>query len=289
MTWNQLKDADMTVGYEGGWCLKYVQDAFHTDHPYPTAVGAWNANYGGGNHPGEVPPLGITVAVYFTLGNVPAGHVAIRLSDGWVASSSLAGVHAVPFYYKSLDDLMADYGKYNGGCTYLGWSEFVGTVRVVQLQSDNATDDQIDRAYLDILGRSVYDDPEGLAHYRNYPLDFVREDLTYSAEAHQLIANKQATAAKAAQDAADAQAKAAADAQAAADAKAAEEAQKAADAMAIADEQAKARQDAIDKQAAGAKEAAAQAQQNVSDHQFIQRFKDLITNIIKFFTDLRGN
>lgn len=132
MTWTQKQDANMTVGYVGGWCLKYVQDAFATDHPYPTAMAAWNANYGGGNHPNEEPPLGITVPVYFALGSVSAGHVAIRLDDGWVASSTMPGEHSAPYYHRNLADLIAVYGKYNGGCTYLGWSEFVGTVRVVQ-------------------------------------------------------------------------------------------------------------------------------------------------------------
>ena len=186
--WKQLRDADMSVGYEGGWCLKYVQDAYHTDHPYPTALSAWNANYGNGNHPGELPPAGKTVPVYFSLGNVPAGHVAISLDDGMVASSSQGGVHSSPYFHQNLANIIWVYGKYNGGCTYLGWSEYVGTVRVVEWQSDNATDDQIRQAYRDILEREA--DDGGLAHYRNYPIDFVRMDLARSPEKQELEARK---------------------------------------------------------------------------------------------------
>ena len=127
--WIQLRDANMTVGYTGGWCLKYVQDAFATDHPFPTATAAWNAYRG--NHPNERPPLGITVPVFFWLGNEPAGHVAIRLDDGFVASSTLAGYHARPYFHPNLDNLIAMYAPYNGGCGYLGWSEYVGGVKVV--------------------------------------------------------------------------------------------------------------------------------------------------------------
>lgn len=190
MSYKQLHDASMTVGYMGGMCLEYVQNAFGTDHPYPTAMAAWNANYGNGNH-ADQPPAGITVPVYFSLGTVPAGHVAIHLDDGWVASSSLPGNHPTPYYYKSIDDLIADYGKYNGGCSYLGWSEYVGTVRVVQ-DIVLATTDQIQQAYQDLLGRAA--DPDGISHYEQFTIDFVRQDLANSPEHRTYIEAKQAAA-----------------------------------------------------------------------------------------------
>jgi hypothetical protein len=180
----------MSVGYTGGWCLKYVQDAFGTDHPFVSAIDAWNANYGNGNHV-DMPPLGITVPVYFTLANVPAGHVAIRLSDGWVASSTQPGTHATPYYHKSLDDLIAIYSKYNGAVTYVGWSEYVGTIHVVE-DIENATADQINRAYEDLLGRPA--DADGIAHYEHYTLDFVHQDIANSPEHRTYMEAKQAAA-----------------------------------------------------------------------------------------------
>lgn len=223
----QLRDADMTVGYIGGWCLKYVQDAFSTDHIYPTATAAWE---GEPNKHFDTPPLGITVPVYLSLGDVPAGHVAIALDDGYIASSTLPGAHDGPYFHKSLDDLIAVYAKYNQGATYLGWGEFVGSVQVVQELPANATDDEIRQAYQEILERPA--DDGGLAHYRNYPIDFVRQDLMDSEERKTLLANKQAQAdaAAAAQQAAEDKAKA--DAEAAARAQADSEArQKAAEAQ----------------------------------------------------------
>lgn len=220
----QLKDANMKIGYVGGWCLKYVQDAFGTDHPYPTALAEWNAT--SPNNHTDLPPAGVTVPVFFSLGNVPAGHVAISLNDGYIASSTQAGTHPGPYFHKNLDDLVAVYGKYNGGATYLGWSEVVGTVRVVEPVNLNATDDQIRAAYQEILERPA--DESGLVHYRNFTNDFVRQDLANSAEFKSLQAHKQVVAAanaKAAQDAKDA-----ADAQAKADADAAVKAQADADA-----------------------------------------------------------
>lgn len=216
MAYKQVRDADMTVGYVGGWCLKYVQDAFHTDHPYSDAMTAWRANYGGGNHTG-VPPLGITVPVYFSLGNLAYGHVAIRLDDGWVASSTLDGAHAKPYYHKDLADLIAVYGKYNGGCTYQGWSEFVGTTRVVQYIADKvtATAAQVKQAYLDVLERPA--DAGGIATYITNGMSEgeVRADLIASQEYKDLQAHK----ASLAQAQADAQAQAEANAQAAKEAR----------------------------------------------------------------------
>lgn len=268
--YKQLKDASMKVGYTGGWCLKYVQDAFGTDHPYPTAIAEWN-NTSGSNHT-DVPPLGITVPVFFSLGNVPAGHVAIRLSDGWVASSTQAGTHATPYYHKNLDDLIAVYGKYNGGCTYLGWSEVVGTQKVVEFQSENATDDQIRQAYQDILERPA--DDGGLAHYRNYPIDFVRQDLQNSDEYKSLQAHKQVVAAAAA--------KAAQDAQTAADAKA--KADDAAAAQAIAD--AETRQKAHDAQTEA--DAAASHIQNVEDenNKLLKQLLAIVQDILAKLTNV---
>lgn len=192
MSWNQNRDANWRVPYTGGWCLKYVQDAFGTDHPYPSAIDAWNANYGNGNHPGELPPGGKTVPVFFSLGNVPAGHVAIMLDDSEVASSTQSGNHPQGYIHSNLQDLINIYGKYNGGCSYLGWSEYVGTVHVLEWHPDivYATPDQIIQAYREILEREP--ESEGIAHYQNYTIDFVRQDLLASQEYKDLVAKKAA-------------------------------------------------------------------------------------------------
>lgn len=195
MAWKQIKDADLTVGYEGGWCLKYVQDSFHTDHPYPTAMAAWNANYGGGNHVGE-PPLGITVPVYFSLQGIPAGHVATRLDDGWVVSSTQPGVHPKPYYHKNLQDLINTYARVYGSMPLLGWSEFVGTQRVVQWipEKVTATAAQVKQAYLDILKRPA--DDGGVKTYTTNGMsnDEMRNDLMNSNERRLLIAAEEARA-----------------------------------------------------------------------------------------------
>lgn len=199
MNYTQLQDANWRIPYVGGWCLKYVQDAFGTDHPYASATDAWDANYGGGNHPGELPPAGRTVPVYFSLGDVAAGHVAICMDDGTIASSTQSGSHAEGFIHPNLQNLIDVYGKYNGGCTYLGWSEYVGTVRVVHPeqevvnQAPQGGEDMIDQPTLTnlyqlILGRDP--DDGGVAHYvGHYSTSFVVSDLLASDEHAQHVAS----------------------------------------------------------------------------------------------------
>lgn len=202
MPYKQLKDANMNTPYVGGWCEGFVAGLWRqstlptlqnqtTSGTWPSAMAKWNANPGNGNHPGELPPIGKTVPVYFSLGNVPDGHTAASLDDGGVASSSLPGFHTSPYYYKNLNACIADYGKYNGGCTYLGWSGYVGKIQVIAWENTNATEAQVRQAYLDILEREA--DIDGIQHYMNYPNDVVRADLMASAERARLLANKAAT------------------------------------------------------------------------------------------------
>lgn len=103
----------------------------------------------------------------------------------------------------------------------------------------NATDDEIKAAYLEILERPV--DPNGLAHYRQYSIAFVRDDLKKSTEYSMLINRKAAEQAEAIRKAAEAEAKrkldeetAAREAKRIADEKAAQE-----EAKRLAEEQAK--------------------------------------------------
>lgn len=191
MPYKQLRDANMSTGYTGGWCLKFVQDSFGTDHVYPSAIDAWNANYGNGNHPNELPPSGKTVPVYFSLGNVPAGHVAISLDGGMVASSTQSGYHSSPYFHPNLNNLITVYGRYNGGCNYLGWSEYVGTVRVIENINNNQPaqgDDMIDQGTLTLLFNSYLGrnpDSDAISHYvGKYSTSFVVSDVYNSSEAN---------------------------------------------------------------------------------------------------------
>jgi hypothetical protein len=111
--------------YEGGLCLKFVRECFGVPEFAPTAMDAWNKTH----QITGAPPKGVDVPVYFSLGNNPAGHVAVSLADGRVASSSLPGKHTVPYYHASIDALIKFYGQ---GIKYLGWSDKLGGVQIVK-------------------------------------------------------------------------------------------------------------------------------------------------------------
>lgn len=135
----QVKDANWRIPYRGGWCLQYVREAFGIKAVHPDATKAWKAKdfY---QHKGQ-PPKGITVPVFFSLGSTKQGHVAIRLDDLMVASSTQAGRHSKGYLHKNINDLIKLYAKYNEGCTYLGWKEGINGVRVVRYEPTITTKD----------------------------------------------------------------------------------------------------------------------------------------------------
>jgi hypothetical protein len=208
-SYTQTHDANWRIPYVGGWCEGYVEGAWGqatlptpsnqtTSGTWRSAMAKWNANPGGGNHPNELPPVGRTVPVYFSLGSTSNGHTAISLDDGSVASSTQAGFHTQGYIHPNLQNLKDVYGKYNNGCTYLGWSEVVGTIRVVTPVAapvNNVTQgvDMIDQNTLNVLfdlflGRAP--DPDANSHYvGHYSTSFVVDDLNRSPEHASHVAN----------------------------------------------------------------------------------------------------
>lgn len=133
MGWTQVKDANWKVPYTAGWCLKYVREAFGIGPKYPTAIDAWkNAT----SKHYDYPPAGITVPVFFSIKTEPAGHIAIRLDDMCVASSTQAGTHPQGYIHKNIESMMLVYGSARGNCTYLGWTEDLNGVTVIRWEPE---------------------------------------------------------------------------------------------------------------------------------------------------------
>jgi LysM repeat protein len=114
----QLKQANLNIAGIPGECLMWVREVFGIAAKYPTAISGWeNAEY---KHAGEQPPAGVDVPVWFTWET--SGHVGISTPQG-VYSVLKNGVEIKP----NVEVLASDIGG-----TYLGWSEDVDGVRVVQ-------------------------------------------------------------------------------------------------------------------------------------------------------------
>lgn len=140
----QLITPNPNIPYYGGLCEGFVEGTvgqasapfkdrdgnYTTTGVYPTATAAWEANIG--NHPDELPPKGMRTAIYFSLGSTKAGHVALALEDGRVASSTQPGYHLTAYIHPSLQDMINIYARYNSGCTYLGWSEYIGKLQIIE-------------------------------------------------------------------------------------------------------------------------------------------------------------
>lgn len=182
MSYTQLITPNYNIPYVGGLCEGFSEGTVgqaslptpqnpmtygvwnNAVHPVnPGETGAWDQNYGNGNHPNELPPPGLRVPVFFELGSTPAGHVALMLEDGRVACSAQAGYHSTPYIYPNLDALIEDYAKANGGCTYLGWSEYIGKLKIVgedtMLILDNKDwRDRANKSYQRLWGWDISDE-----------------------------------------------------------------------------------------------------------------------------------
>lgn len=110
-----------------GMCLVYVRETFSIGPKHPSATTGWNASVR--KHKDYHFPSDAWVPVWFSLSDNPNGHVALRQPDGsiWSASSP---VSTMPVHHTSLEDIQSYYG---GRLTYLGWTEDIEGVPVIDL------------------------------------------------------------------------------------------------------------------------------------------------------------
>lgn len=170
----QLIEPNLNIPYVGGLCEGYVEGMWGqatlptrknqmTYGVYGNAVSPvnagetakWDSNPGNGNHPNDIPPMGVKIPVYFWLGSTPAGHTATSLGDGTYLSSSLPGFQDRGYHHPSLQHLIDFYAPANNGCKYLGWSEYVGNIKVVE-EDEMVKKDQVRALFRAFRGREPY-------------------------------------------------------------------------------------------------------------------------------------
>jgi hypothetical protein len=128
-TFTQYLKPNPSTPCRPGWCLEYVRKAFNLPVKYPTADAAWEASRF--KHRDWNFPANVAVPVWFDVKGVPAGHVALRMSDGSVYSSTNPNSN-VARRHPSIADLMAVYASAGLPLTYLGWTEDVCDFTVVK-------------------------------------------------------------------------------------------------------------------------------------------------------------
>jgi opacity protein-like surface antigen len=118
VNYQQLIQPNLSVVGQNGECLVYVREVFRVSAKYATATAAWeNAQY---KHSGT-PPAN-AVPIWFSW--EADGHVAVW-DNGTIYSTTAQGDKT----FASIQALMDYIG---GGIAYLGWSEDINNVRVVQ-------------------------------------------------------------------------------------------------------------------------------------------------------------
>lgn len=128
MSYQQVTPVIMSTTDYPGWCARFVFNAFGGQNGwgFSTAIEAWHGQKN--KHPGERPPSGVAVPIWFSWAGDPRGHTAVSLADGRVLSSPVSGSARGQAIFSSIEALM---GAFGGGMAYLGWGEQMdGTVVV---------------------------------------------------------------------------------------------------------------------------------------------------------------
>jgi hypothetical protein len=132
MVFTQLVTPNPNIWCRPGWCLEYVRSAFGLPIVEPSATKGWeNADYK--HHDTDFPDA--WVPLWFSIDEIPEGHVALRSPDGRIYSTSTNANS--PYVHPNLDHLIWFYGprvepEYQLHLRYLGWTEDISNVRVVE-------------------------------------------------------------------------------------------------------------------------------------------------------------
>ena len=172
-----------------GWCLAYVQTAFGAGWSGSTAWDSWS-NRTQGRHTDWNIPSGVYVPIWFDgyWKGERLGHVAIY-KDGTIWSS--------PYTNKPYADKLSSIAEVERiyGMKYVGWSEFVGSTRVIEWvqPANRITVDQLKALFLEILERPIGNDQAAINYYTSgFTYDQARNDILKSPERQKLLAKKEA-------------------------------------------------------------------------------------------------
>lgn len=123
----QLITPNPNIPCTPGWCLKYVRQTFGLAGVYPSATAGWAAS--NTKHRDQNFPSGVWLPLWFFMADEPLGHVVLRAPDGTVYSTT--DLSTKPRHHPNLADLMRIYAGAGLALTYLGWTEDIENVAVV--------------------------------------------------------------------------------------------------------------------------------------------------------------
>lgn len=138
----QVTSPNLGVGATPGYCLQYADDVVNAPVRRASAMLEYLAQRAAGNIHEEIPPVGLWVPVFFDITNgqyAQYDHVAWAYNhgDGRIEIHD-SDVHSgIRGAYNSIAEICQWFG--NAGLRYLGWSERVGGVQIVEMSKDDNT------------------------------------------------------------------------------------------------------------------------------------------------------
>lgn len=152
MDYTQLKTPNLNVIGQNDDCLLYVRSIFGAPAKYAYAYSAWqNTQF---PHPDIQPPNNVAVPIWFswtgTVGGVTQnwGHVALW-DNGTIYSTTAQGD-------KTFSSIQALVEYIKEDIEYLGWSEDINNVRVVEGEDMNPTSNQVGVVFPGIVSDSNF-------------------------------------------------------------------------------------------------------------------------------------
>lgn len=197
--WKQLKTPNLDpVVYQGGkvlynwlgWCLAVAETMFGVPRLYATAWEGWNATKKKHGRNDNI-PTDVYLPIWFDgwCNGHRYGHVAIIYIN---SSNGSVKIWSSPISNKPYADVWTSIPQVEKayGMTYVGWSEDIAGVNVVEWVANTATVAQITALFRELLERDP--DQKALDYYQKLAYDAVRNDIINSPERQKLLAKKEA-------------------------------------------------------------------------------------------------
>jgi len=130
MEYAQIKSPNLGISEDAGWCLRFTERSFGVPLVYPSAWEAWEATefkHLDRDFPNAAVPVWFDWTGDVGSGKQRYGHVAYRSPDGVIHSAPGVGQGSITF--NSVDELTQYFGN---GMTYVGWSEDIAGVKVIE-------------------------------------------------------------------------------------------------------------------------------------------------------------
>lgn len=152
----QLVQPDTSVVGRIGYCLEMAENVYHTPHEYDNATEAYHATQF--KHTDALPDASVPVWFSYIQNGVDLGHVVAYVPGRGFLSSPFKQ-NGTQVWFNSIADV-----EKTLSCHYLGWSEDIANVRIVE--DNNMTQSEAEKVvtYLYRLGTGDYPSP-GQADY----------------------------------------------------------------------------------------------------------------------------